>query len=669
MGTCSDDMATCSHEPRQAAGPAGEDGRSVQVQLLVTDGASVLALDAQQVEEQTGISILRACGLPPRPCPLSAAHATASEHAHDTPEHAQHAPEAGSAGKRRRLSEPVDAQYDEQPSPPTTRVPNAAAEHDNQGVAGQAIQHASGQGIGEVLGGAQDGVLSRAGLAAHACCRSAGQEATQQDACCIQGLVLSTGWRCDMPPLIPLSLSSARRRHAGVNDDAQRDRPGVGPGLVRGLNVAGLDAARAHVSQKKVLVVTLEEHSLEQATGRAGKQVHVYMDGRQTWIPRGLLPGALVSCCRLLLCAQSGSGGAFDTVFCAGPHTHVAILRTAPADCIPVAVSCAETPCSPGTKAKSNAQMPSREVMSVGHPETGVIREEDMVRVCDLQSWVERPGWMTMQGCISSLWRVTIEMVCSVCEAVAPPQPLAASAHSLPSRASARCRQARAGACAAPGRASVAEDAPPCCYALVVKAEGKFEDGSGTCRVELEGQELVLRSLLRVSKPGVQQLVAAALRFGRLTYQEGVDHDQCLKLAQASAILKGTTLSDWCPHGLSEATMLLYSAVQDALGAGLLTQLRVSCQHVPFAPAKVGSGGGKAVVMQGVSLGTTAHRPQVSPCSRLSCLALVSLVCPPVHRVTPARHLPSTCVGAAAGYVAGCGSMHEGGAWGMPGTC
>ena len=115
--------------------------------------------------------------------------------------------------------------------------------------------------------------------------------------------------------------------------------------------------------------------------------------------------------------------------------------------------------------------------------------------------------------------------------------------------------------------------------------------------------------------------------------------------------------------------MLLYSAVQDALGAGLLTQLRVSCQHVPFAPAKVGSGGGKAVVMQGVSLGTTAHRPQVSPCSRLSCLALVSLVCPPVHRVTPARHLPSTCVGADAGYVAGCGSMHEGGAWGMPGTC
>jgi len=67
----------------------------------------------------------------------------------------------------------------------------------------------------------------------------------------------------------------------------------------------------------------------------------------------------------------------------------------------------------------------------------------------------------------------------------------------------------------------------------------------------------------------------------------------------------------------------LYKAVQQALGAGVLTQVRVTAELVG---GRMGSGGGKGVVIQGKALGTTSYRPEVAPCSRRACVRVFALL-------------------------------------------
>ena len=593
-------------EPSSSQQPLEAGGAAPGIELLVEDGASVLALDAKQVQELTGISMegepchrpwhtpaggLATCAMStwatraqsPRASLVLPARGCACLDADDTGKHGLYSCSAGSGSKRRRLE--------------ATLEPSSKSRRQSQ-----PLNHLH----------------------------------SQEAECRIEGLVLAVAWRYDMPPLPPPAASASDGiAHGDFSHDAQAKAPAKSQVLC--------------VSQKRVLVVTLQGQSLE----GAGKRVHVYMDRSETWIPRGLLPGARVCWRHLIRCTPLHSAGAPDTVSAgapdtvchaagapdtvsagapdtvcrAGPHTHVVILRTAmqfaasdsiapTSDAIaptPSAIAPTPSPCSAEAPCKEGTT--SRVRMGTGHAEAGVVPEEDMVRVCDLQACVERARrltkQLTMQGSITSLWRVTIERVCSVCDGIGA------------------CKNA-------------------CKYALVVKAEGKFEDGSGTCRMELEGQELVLRWLLRMSKPAMQELVAAAEHFGRLTFQKGIHQDECLKHAQASAILAtpspilGTRAQASPIHaihlsetarlpsareqGLSKGTMLLYNAVEQALSGGMLTQLRVTAEQLPpLVGGRMGSGGGKEVVIQGKAVGTTAYRPEVALRSRHACVHVFAL--------------------------------------------
>ena len=73
--------------------------------------------------------------------------------------------------------------------------------------------------------------------------------------------------------------------------------------------------------------------------------------------------------------------------------------------------------------------------------------------------------------------------------------------------------------------------------------------------------------------------------------------------------------------------MLLYNAVEQALVGGMLTHLRVTAEQVPpLVGGRMGSGGGKGVVIGGKALGTTAYRPEVAPCSRRACVRVFALL-------------------------------------------
>jgi hypothetical protein len=564
-------------EPSSSQQPVGAGGAAPgiallrapsSIELLVEDGASVLALDAKQVEELTGISMEEApCQTPasglatcatsaqsPSASPVSPARGDACLDADDTGKHGLYSCSAGS-GKKRRLE--------------ATQEPTSKSRRQSQ-----PLNHLH----------------------------------NQASECRIEGLVLAVAWRYDMPPpLLPTAANASDGGLAGIADgDCSHDAQAQAPAH----HAQAKAPAHPHVlcvSQKRVLVVTLQGQSLE----CAGKRVHVYMNRSETWIPRGLLPGARVCLRHLILCTPLHSAGAPDTVCRAGPHTHVVILRTAIQ--FPASDSIAPTPSPCSAEAQCKDGTTSRVRMGTGHAEAGVMPEEDMVRVCHLQACVERARrltkQLTMQGSITSLWRVTIERVCSVCEGIGA------------------CKNA-------------------CKYALLVKAEGKFEDGSGTCRMEFEGQELVLRGLLRMSKPAMQELVAAAQQFGRLTFQRGIHLDECLKHAQTSAILATPSLILATPaqaspvhvsetarlpssrqQGLSKGTMLLYNAVEQALVGGMLTHLRVTAEQLPpLVGGRMGSGGGKGVVIGGKALGTTAYRPEVAPCSRRACARVFALL-------------------------------------------
>jgi hypothetical protein len=73
--------------------------------------------------------------------------------------------------------------------------------------------------------------------------------------------------------------------------------------------------------------------------------------------------------------------------------------------------------------------------------------------------------------------------------------------------------------------------------------------------------------------------------------------------------------------------MLLYKAVEQALVGGMLTHLRVTAEQLPpLVGGRMGSGGGKGVVIGGKALGTTAYRPEVAPCSRRACVRAFALL-------------------------------------------
>jgi hypothetical protein len=568
----------------------------------------VLALDAKQVEELTGISMEGApCHTPAsglatwatsaqssRASPVSPARGGACLDADDTGKHGLYSCSAGSGKKRRLEATQEPTSKSRRQSQPLNHLLNQAAE------------------------------------------------------CRIEGLVLAVAWRYDMPPLPPPAANASDGGLAGiVHGDCSHDAQAQSPAH----HAQAKAPAHSHVlcvSQKRVLVVTLQGQSLE----GAGKRVHVYMDRSETWIPRGLLPGARVCWRHLILCTPLHSAGAPDIVWRAGPHTHVVILRTAMQ--FPASDSIAPTPSPCSAEAQCKEGTTSRVRMGTGHAEAGVIPEEDMVRVCHLQACVEQARrltkQLTMQGSITSLWRVTIERVCSVCEGIGAWKNACKYA----------CKLA-------------------CKYALVVKAEGKFEDGSGTCRMELEGQELVLRGLLRMSKPAMQELVAAAQQFGRLTFQRGIHQDECLKHAQASAILatpspilatpaqaspihvsETARLPSSKHEGLSKGTMLLYKAVEQALVGGMLTHLRVTAEQLPpLVGGRMGSGGGKGVVIGGKALGTTAYRPEVAPCSRRACVRAFALLRVNACVCACARSLVR-CVCACARSLVRCGEEARG---------
>ena len=300
--------------------------------------------------------------------------------------------------------------------------------------------------------------------------------------------------------------------------------------------------------------------------------VDVYMDEVCSWIPHGLAPGALVSCRRLVLCPSPpsghdirgaslggggvrGEGSAGGRVVCrAVPQTHIAILRCAPPE------TCAQH--NPHTRLT-----PAIAISGVQMAWGEVVRVVDVVQRC-VEGGQEEVGnltLMTLIGSVTNIWRVSIELLCCECQAVA----------NAPSIGAKRvcCQQ---GACAPkPGM--------PCEYRVVVKATGNFDDGSATCRMHFEGQELVLHTLLGVDKAVEQQLVAAASETGRIVLEAGLHDDEAMRLHQTWAVLQvREPLSAALLLRMQHATNLLSTAVEKARGSGSLCNLRILCHQSPL---------------------------------------------------------------------------------------
>jgi hypothetical protein len=373
------------------------------------------------------------------------------------------------------------------------------------------------------------------------------------------------------------------------------------------------NAASKQVLLRSLARVTAYSHGVAAAAAAACAQLHVYIDAQCCWIPRGLVPGALVACRRVLLqgndyktplkaaactgasapSAASMEGRADLNLACwALPETQISILRTAAADEVRAAGGSGAPDAASAASARQNP-----------HAE---------VRIGDLDALAARDGVMMLVGSLTTIWKVSIEMVCPACQSVAPPtaEPAPCAISCEATRQGQVCKQALAGG--APGAAAGA-----CMYGLVVKAEGRFEDGTGFCRAELEGAELVLGSLLRLSAAAVRQLLAAAFQSGRLAFQGGVQHEDAVRHAQACcALVHARPLPPWSARSLSDAALVLSTAVHDALASGKLAMLRIWCQQA-LAPRARGrecaaSLPSKKVFLPQASAALTANRPQAS---------------------------------------------------------
>ena len=405
---------------------------------------------------------------------------------------------------------------------------------------------------------------------------------TKQVSASFRGTVAWTSWRETTPPTCN-PASQCAEWHASPNG-APASVPPHFAGAARAAHASQVCEMRKDQQvcemRKGVLLVRFvrqQEHGGGCSKTSAAREtfadhVDVYMDDVCSWIPHGLAPGALVSCRRLLLCplAQScndirgaslGGGGvrgersAGGRVVCrAVPQTHIAILCCAPPE------TCAQhnphTHLTPAI-AISGVQMAWREV----------VRVVDVVQRC-VEGGQEEVGnltLMTLIGSVTNIWRVSIELLCCECQAVV-------SAASIGAKRVC-CQQC---ACAP-------KPAMPCEYRVVVKATGNFDDGSATCRIHFEGQELVLHTLLGVNKAVEQQLVAAARETGRIVFEGGLHDDEAVRLHQTWAVLQvREPLSAALLLSMQHATNLLSTAVEKARGSGSLCNLRILCHQSPL---------------------------------------------------------------------------------------
>ena len=415
-----------------------------------------------------------------------------------------------------------------------------------------------------------------------------------------RGVVLSSAWRYSLPS----SGGAPCVKPYGASHAAAHGAP---------------IPLHAYAASKQVLLlslarVTWDSEGEAAAAAASCAQFHVYIDAQRCWIPRGLVPGALVACRRVLLQgndyktplkAAAGMGASApsaastegrdwradrDLACWALPETQISILRTATADWVSAAGG-------------AGAPYAAASLGQNCHAE---------VRIGDLDAVAARDGVMMLVGSLTSIWKVSIEMVCPACQSVAPP-----SAEPAPCAIS--CEATRQGQVCkeAPAGGPLGAAARACVYSLVVKAEGRFEDGTGFCRAELEGAELVLGSLLRLSPAAVRQLLAAAFQSGRLAFHGGVQHEDAVRHAQACcALVHARPLPPSSARSLSDAVFVLSTAVHDALASGKLAMLRIWCEQVlaPRARARecAASLPSKKVFLPQASAAFTANRPQAS---------------------------------------------------------
>jgi len=417
-----------------------------------------------------------------------------------------------------------------------------------------------------------------------------------------RGRVESTGWRHALPAAWPSRSSQAPltagqehvpppsgQQHVGGGDAADGSAGAPSPGA-HGAHGAHGSSLHTLALRKEVLLVSFvaDGADTDASVGWPAGGVHVYIDAKSAWMARGLLPGALVLCRRVVVetdtsgTAQRAAGAArpprpAPRLVCRAFHeTYMTILQTA-----------------------DDEVRSDREVQPASGRAAWPAPHAAPVRVGDLDAVDARGGMLTLEGSLTSIWKVALEMVCPACLSVAPATaaPLPPAISCSTTRRGGQCKQARAG-----GEAQGA-----CTYSLMVKAEGRFEDGSGFCRVEMGGSEVVLDSLLRLSHAARRQLLAAAFQSGRLAFQGGVHHEEAVKHAQTCALLNARPLPASSAQNLCEAARVLSTAVHDALESGALTRARILCQQIRTVGDSRASI--KKVLLHPV---TTATRPTVS---------------------------------------------------------
>lgn len=318
--------------------------------------------------------------------------------------------------------------------------------------------------------------------------------------------------------------------------------------------------------------------------------VHVYMDTAVTCIPRGLLPGALVVCRHAVLCgpcpnsistaAGTRGGGAEaasaprGTLVCrAQAHTHIGILHTA----APYSSVCGLPPLLPPLPGLT--PRPWGKVVHVA--ELGTLVGGDAATAA-------AGADVTLVGSFCSLWKVSIEMLCSFCQELAPPQTEQAPPppHSVGNREETQCKQQVDKHVSTDRGEQGRVFSVPCKYTLVVKSQGKFDDGSGSCRIHLHGQHLVLERLLSIPGPQRHELLKAAHQYGRVSFQCGVEDEECFKAAHTRAFLQPSRTAPTSTSRLERATLILSSAVHQAMSSGSLASLRVLGHALPSLPSR-----------------------------------------------------------------------------------
>ena len=276
------------------------------------------------------------------------------------------------------------------------------------------------------------------------------------------------------------------------------------------------DIAR-DVTQKTILEVILSEPlkaqtRVEGKSPRLRPSVGVYIDAGLQGVPKGILPGALVLCRGLRVHRGFGDGSSAGTHADGGggqgnlrgrvwttpamAKTSITILRTAP---------------------------PTRSLVCGVRGGATVEAEAhgQVIHLCDLLPSDDRSGLVTVVGAFTILWQVTIEMVCKHCHAVAVAK--------WARKEGGRCGKSELLLAGAKGGGGTSEAGSACDFCYVVKAAGQFEDGSGVCRVEMEGEDLVLRHLLGIAPHDREQVLQTAERIGKISWRKEAHYEAGLK--------------------------------------------------------------------------------------------------------------------------------------------